>query len=260
MLLKITEHCSMGCSHCLSDCTENNKFMDEIILDQSIEFIKSHSSGLVSVVVSGGEPTEHPEFVKYLDKLVTELKNYPHISIIVTSNGLWMTKHIHEFESIRDKFSYNNCGKFVLWQVTNDPKYYPIDLYKVNINNLMKLKSMKNVCFERKIGWIYPQGRAEYNDLDYTTRAPKCFNIRSAALHMESFTDLLIFLSTRNFNCIPCIEYDGTLKLGESYLCKPCSNVWSSDMEIMESIRSFKCCKCSKAIEKLPEAAKSILK
>lgn len=260
MLLKITEHCSMGCYHCMSRCTENNKFMDDIVFDQAIEFLQSYSTGILTVIVSGGEPTQHPKFKEYLRKLVSELKKFPHIQVLVTSNGEWMVEHLHEFKALYDEFTYSSCGKQVLWQITNDVIYYPKDIYNINSYAVERIRSLKYVSIERKLRWIYPQGRAEDNNLEWTAKGPKCFNIRSASGHVSSFRDLLLFMTSRNLNCTPCIEYDGALKMGESYLCTPCSNIWKSDMEILEDIRAFKCMKCKKAISCLPEVAKSIIK
>ena len=206
MLLKITEHCSMGCYHCISKCAPNNKFMEGIVFKQAIKFIRLYSTGIIAVVVSGGEPTEHPNFKEYLRKLVSELKKFPHIQIVVTSNGMWMIEHMNEFKELYDELSYDNCGKQVMWQITNDPIYYPKDIYKINDYAVNKIRSLKYASIERKLGWIYPQGRAEDNNLEWTAKGPKCFNIRSAAMHVNSFRDLLLFMSSRNLNCTPCIR------------------------------------------------------
>lgn len=260
MLLKITEHCSMGCCHCLSRCTKNNEFMDENVFDQVIKFIQSHSIGVMTIIVSGGEPTEHQLFEIYMKKLVEGLRQFIHIQIYVVTNGLWMVTHFGKFKKLYDELSYNTCGKQVFWQVTNDPIYYPRDIGKINRWVVTQLGSLDYVAVFRKLQRIYPQGRAEDNNLEWTAKGPKCFNIRTASGHVESFMELLSFMASMGISCSPCIEWDGTLKLGESYLCTPCSSIWKSDIEIMNDIRSFKCMKCGKAISQLPIAAKSIMK
>ena len=74
MVLKITDICDMGCSHCLSDCTMSSlePCMTEKVLNDSIDFINQMSP--LTLIVSGGEPTLHPDFTKYIHILSLHIK------------------------------------------------------------------------------------------------------------------------------------------------------------------------------------------
>lgn len=258
MLLKITESCSMGCSHCMNDCKPDDKHMDRETFDQALKFIKDHSTAFHGVVFSGGEPFEHPNFKEYLHDLVTAI--YPVTQVIVATNGLWICQHMDEFKELHAMYGYKKCGKLVLWQITTDYRYYPISLDKDYPYQVMKLEKMRSVFVERKIQQIYPQGRAETNNLDWKSSGPKCFNVRSIAKSVGTFNDVLKMMTGCNKSCCPAIEYNGDLKLGESQLCPAASNIWKTDKEIMEDIKSFKCMNCKKPLSQLPEAALNILK
>lgn len=39
MLLKITEKCSMGCTHCMNNATPDGQHMSEKVFDDSLDFL-----------------------------------------------------------------------------------------------------------------------------------------------------------------------------------------------------------------------------
>ena len=72
MLLKLTEKCSMGCSHCMNSATENGEHMSLDTFKDAIDFI-IRNNAYHSIFISGGEPTEHPMFPFFMGYLLGEL-------------------------------------------------------------------------------------------------------------------------------------------------------------------------------------------
>ncbi len=55
----------MGCSHCMINATLNNQdFMTKETFRQAVAFSKEYD--LSFVLISGGEPLEHPEFFDFV--------------------------------------------------------------------------------------------------------------------------------------------------------------------------------------------------
>ena len=69
MLVKATNKCSLGCTHCLEDSTKLGEHMEWTTFERTLEATARMErlvalSGLpVFVLLSGGEATEHPEIV-----------------------------------------------------------------------------------------------------------------------------------------------------------------------------------------------------
>lgn len=260
MLLKLTESCSMGCLHCMSNCvSDETTHMTEDTFNQTLEFINKYRNSLHAVVVSGGEPTEHPNFSEYMIKLVNKFSVYginaPQIAIC--TNGLWIDQNFNEWKDL-----YNELRSIykvpILWQITNIPGLYP---NKLNDYTIKKLSKMKSVFVENTTSnnVLYPQGRTLENNLEWKTKGPKCFNLRSISKNCTKFSELLTALTLLGKTCTPSIEYDGSLKLGESYLCPKCSTIWDSDSGIIKNIKEFKCIACKEAISNLSEIERKIL-
>lgn len=260
MLIKLTESCSMGCLHCMSNCIpDETTHMTEDTFNQVIKFIHKHHDSLNTIVISGGEPTEHPRFSEYIRKLVNELSVYkinaPQIAIC--TNGIWICKNFNEWKDLYTDLR-SMCKVPIIWQITNIPKLYP---EKLDEFTAKKLNKMNCVFVEggTSNNVLYPQGRTLENNLEWKARGPKCFNIRSVSKTCGNFSNLLIILSMLGKSCTPSIEYDGTLKLGESYLCPKCCTIWDDDSDIMHSIKGFKCVACKEAISNLSETERNIL-
>jgi organic radical activating enzyme len=238
----------------MSDCKEEDKFMDDMIFKDALKFMKRLQFYYNVIVVSGGEPMDHPKFEEYLKEIANTIR--PTMAIIVCTNGLWICEHFDEFKRI-----YKETGRdsLVMWQITSVPEYYPIDICKKYPNEVRKLNKMKNVFVDTKLPQIYPQGRALENNLKWSAKGPKCFNIRSMSFNTPSVVSLLSMMSVMSLHCVPCIEYDGSIKMGESALCPACSHIRKEDSEIIQDIRHFNCKACKEAISQLPTNALHIL-
>lgn len=62
MLIKITESCTMGCTHCMNDSKPDGRDMTldmaQKVVDFLIEEYKRTKNYINVFVISGGEPTE----------------------------------------------------------------------------------------------------------------------------------------------------------------------------------------------------------
>ena len=246
MLIKITQKCSMGCTHCMNNALPTGKHMDFDTFVKAIDFQKKHN--IPFCIISGGEPTEHPEFEKFLKYALQEL---PGTHITVTTNGVWLQKYESLVKDINDYYK-----NMVLFQVTSVPEYYPT---KIDLS--LPVFSIPNIVICREIESMYPQGRALDNNYPWTCKASRCTNIRLMA-HQLGFTGLsgvLLTMAMKGFFCTPHINIDGSIILGESDLCPKCSHIDKTDEEILDDILSFQCHSCDFINKKLPIEAKRIL-
>ena len=246
MMIKITEHCSMGCTHCMNCATPNGKHMSIETFQKAIDFQKQYGGPFC--IITGGEPTEHPAF-PYMLGIAMERLN--HCYITVTTNGLWMQNNANFVFNMNQIY-----GTRLMWQVTNDDRYYPI---RVDWNH--SVFQFENVITCDKVEHIYPQGRAMDNNMEWESKASKCFNVRAIA-HQFTIKDLSLIISTlavKGKFCTPHISIDGHIRLGESDLCPNCSHIDKSQMEIIDDILNFRCSGCKIINDNLPENFRKII-
>lgn len=246
MMIKITEKCSMGCSHCLNKATPNGKHMDFHTFKKAIAFQKKYGGSFC--IITGGEPTEHPEFEKFLEYAFKELID---CFITITTNGVWLQTHQDYVKDIGKRM-----GNAVTFQVTSDKRFYPtqIDL------SLPVFRNYNVIVCERLLA-IYPQGRALDNKLEWDSKGSKCFNIRAIAnqVNTNNLGVLISLLAIKQKFCTPHIGINGCIKVGESDLCPNCSHIDKSSIEIMNDIRNFKCNGCNHINKKLPEQYRKVI-
>lgn len=248
MLIKITDKCSMGCNHCLSDCTPNLCDMEWNTFIDTMDFYDKYCKSILKpILISGGEPTESSIFMNVISYLIDKYNN---ISITVTTNGLWLIDNESFIKDVQ-KF-LPNC-KF---QIVVDDRYYPI-----HIDENSSIFKYNNVMLYRNVMNIYPQGRALKNNLPFRAKASKCFNIRAITKQIAepSLLDIFSVMLTNAKFCTPHIDINGDIKLGESRLCPVCSNIYKSEKEIINDIINFQCHECDFLNDKLPEIYKKFV-
>lgn len=245
MMINITEKCSMGCNHCMNDAKPSGQHMDFDTFQKVVEFQKTYGGPFC--IITGGEPTEHPMFMDFMDYLHCELMGD---FITITTNGVWMQDHYDEVKYFQEH--YPNT----VFQVSSVKEYYPeqikLDRHVFCLPNVM-------IC--REIEAIYPQGRAKINNLPWESKGSKCFNVRAIA-NQVTFKDLRMvigMLAVKQKFCTPHISIDGHIKLGESDLCPNCSHISKTNEEIMNDIINFRCDKCKEINDKLPEEYRKII-
>jgi len=221
----------MGCRHCLHDCKPEGMDMTMDILNDSIRFIKR--IGAFSVQVSGGEPTEHPQFLEIMNDLMNE---FGRKRIMVSSNG----------DFFKDaKYAYRIKKFNVHVQITNDPRYYPRQ-----IENLDK----SWVYFEEDIITLTSQGRA-INEKPIGKTVISCFNIRSigCSLNTQKFSQIVRMMESNNKFCSPLVAPDGGIHLGESILCTSIGNINDTDETLINNLKNLKCRNCGMVKITAPE-------
>lgn len=257
MLIKITDKCSMGCSHCLSDCNSNGKHMSFETFQKVIRFNFDRAENS-PILISGGEPTEHPEFEKFLSyvfaykKFQEKEKSRIYPPIIVTTNGLWLSKHMDFVKSLEEN---GILSSDIMFQVVVDDRYYPIHV------NEEILSSSELILIGHNVPAIYPQGRALQNNISTERKSSNCFNVRAIAKQLESPTleNIIEMQNLRGHMCTPHIDIDGNIKLGESRLCTICSNIDKTDKEIVNDIINFQCHQCDFINKNLPPLYKQFV-
>lgn len=237
----------MGCSHCMNNALPNNKHMDFETFKKAIEFQSKY--GTFNCIISGGEPTEHPDFINFLKYATEQLRNKA--IIIVTTNGVWMQNN---YDFI--KYMFDTVSLSVIFQVTTVDEYYPI-----HIDTSLPVFSIPNVCVCTKIENMYPIGRAKDNNLPSTSKASKCFNIRAITSQVETknLAIIIAMLAVKGYFCTPHIDIYGNIKLGESDLCPSCSHIDKGSYEIIDDILNFRCNQCKEINSKLSEEYRKLI-
>lgn len=247
MMIKITQKCSMGCTHCMNRATKDGGHMDFSTFISVIDFQKKNGGPIC--FFTGGEPFEHPLFWSFLGYAMSELSN---TMFIVATNGLALAepanaKIVEEFATTR---------KPVEFQVSTDKRYYPIQ-----IDLSLPVYHLDNVTLITEIPKLYPQGRTMDNNLPWTAIGSKCCNVRGMARQIKpnSVVQLIATMLAYERMCTPHIDINGIIKLGESDLCPACSSIYKTDKEIVSDIMNFSCHGCDHVNKNLPRQMKEIL-
>ena len=242
MMLKITKSCHMGCPHCMNDAKPSDEHMTFDVLKKAVRFLNTHMS--VLTLISGGEPTEHPDFPRHMEYI---LENTQGMAVTLTTNGIWLQDKEEFVDYLMYKYPMFNI------QVSSMPGLYP-KLVDTNMP-LFKDEWAERVVLCRKVERMYPQGRALSNGLSdgRDSKACKCFNVRALAGQKPEWGlgEIVAALAGKGLSCTPYIAVDGSIKLGESDLCPVCSHIDKSDDEIIHDILYFTCHQCSFINKKL---------
>jgi len=216
LIIRITDHCTMGCPHCLVDAKPDGLHMDRRTFEEAVLF--NSGSGL-PLIITGGEPTDHPEIVSFLDYV-----NGMHVTVL--SNGLFLKN-----AKLREKI----LARVSLVQITNDPRYYPQKVIPFDHHKIM---------FENSLRCLSPFGRALRNGMACTIKSPLCFNLRSAVRYMDNFLQAVQLLALKGKMCCPSINVDGTISAGETPSCYQIGTVWDTYEKVASAIKAMKCNRC----------------
>lgn len=231
MLLSITDRCHMGCIHCSENATPDGRHMEDVIFGQAVNFIKKVKPKII--LLSGGEPTEHPKVIDYINIL----KSIGHVMLL--SNGMF----VHDPVLLKEVMDTG-----IPIQITNDKRYYP--------KPLGKRIQCDRVTYETKIRSLSKFGRAIDNwDLlekpDYKRKCPSCFNFRSVCASFEKqekyeLAEVVRFMEFEaNKFCQPKICTNGDIVAGEHNVCFKVGHVFDYTWRnIIYNAAYMKCNKC----------------
>ena len=222
----------MKCTHCFINATPNGKHMDMNVFEDVISFIRKIRPNVL--LLSGGEPSEHPNFIQ----IIQDLKKVLRVSnlLLIATNGMFL---------YNEELTQKVLDMDVNIQITNDERFYP---------QRVPIIKHEKIFYETRIGEIFPLGRAVENqlnrtDMDRKSQAPKCFNVRSLVRggHVNTFRDLIAFTELRLQKfCVPSIDIYGDLHIGETDECYKIGSIYDKEESIFENIRDLKFHQCNK--------------
>jgi len=203
---------------------------------QAVQLAKR--AGAKSILISGGEPTDHPLYFEFINYLKFNYEG----GVVVISHGAYIDDR-EKREAVFGQY------KDVLFQITNDKRYYPKTLDR---SMAMRLEvQYPNVTFIWKIGGeLFPQGRAlrhmKVTSENAKTKGTRCFNLRSMVNHpsIGNFSAAIAMLESQGRFCTPSININGSISMGESNECPETAYVDTSLDGITVAIKSSQCNDC----------------
>jgi len=244
MLLRITDHCKMACNHCFINATPKGKHMEFSTFMNSVKL--ANKLGAKVLLLSGGEPTDNPNFIKFLNFATLNFSGI----ITVISHGAYI-----EDKELCDKY-FGDFPK-VQYQITNDKRYYPKRLNRIRAGNVER--KYKNVMFCWEIGGeIFPQGRArkhmKITEINAKVLGPRCFNLRSFIHHpmIPDISHAIQQLEKAGKFCTPSVNINGSIAMGESNQCQETMNIKDSIFDLTEKVKNSNCNDCG-MLSKLSE-------
>jgi hypothetical protein len=219
MLIRITDSCRMGCSHCMVDAKPSGAHMSEQTYLDALGL--TGRIGLPIVLLSGGEPADHPDVLGFV-----RLAKRAGMTVHLLSNGMFLQEDPARRQAILDAVD--------AVQVTNDPRYYP---------NRVDQYDHPKVAFERRLRQLSPFGRAA-GSRECSRQAPLCFNVRSLTRALGSIQPAVWDLARRMRFCVPSINTDGTVVCGEAPSCSPVGQASDSLEDLTARIVELRCSRC----------------
>ncbi|MCP4528773.1 MAG: radical SAM protein [Aestuariibacter sp.] len=237
MIIRITDKCSMGCSHCMIDSLPSSGSMDFGTFMKSVNF--AVRNGVRVIIISGGEPTDHQAYNDMMNYLLLNFQG----SVSVCTHGEW----VKDPELVA---KYMTPYPKVNFQIVNDPLYYPRSLDKEGLART--LATHPNAKFFDYISApIYPQGRArtrlKVSEKTTTSKGTRCFNLRSIANHPQFNTigAAIRQLESMGKFCQPSVNINGSISMGESNECPTEVSVVDTDETIYQSVKCSQCNDCN---------------
>jgi hypothetical protein len=163
-----------------------------------LDFLESLQ--LPILILSGGEPTNHPEFLTFFEEIAKRKVEY-HLTLL--SNGTFLN------DSTLTQIILSQVTSV---QITNDDRFYPEKVPVIEHPKLM---------YENSIRLVSPFGRALKNQLPITSRYPNCLNFRTLLVNDYTLKGAIYATRKQGRFCTPSINVDGTLVLGETRYCCP---------------------------------------
>lgn len=235
MIIKITKSCSNGCKHCMNNNIPCNEHMDLNTFIDALNFTKKYDNDFFGNSLTGGEPTEHPQFIEFIDAYY---QIFPLSTICgILTNGHWIINNPEKTNELLNKYP---CLSF---QVTYDSRYYPKKL-----DTTKRILRHKRVVLCPTVEAIYPQGRALVNNIPasscYTTS--KCTNLKllNAQMLDSDLKEILLQLRKMNKHCTPMIHYNGGIGFGESDLCPTKCTIYDDEKYIRKQMLFNDCKQC----------------
>ncbi len=239
MLLQITNRCHEGCRHCLQNSLPDGPMMTEKTFRRAIEFGRFLKNPIY--VLTGGEPTEHPQFFEFCKMLDSLIGNEARFTI--TSNGMWYPEQKEMVEKLSRLKSYAGM------QVYSNPKWYKdydfIMAHKAEIESIDKVMVSNETIYMEDLGRACQDKEAQA-EVAKNPYFMSCINGHMLFKQISTLHRMKGMLAQGTF-CKPMVDYKGEVHLSESHLCPSFGNV-NTDlfMDIFNQLRNAKpCLKCA---------------
>lgn len=213
MLIQITNKCRMECTHCMQRSASDGKHMSMQTVDASVDFAQKSNAHVI--LISGGEPTEYPQFKEIVKKFL----QFP--VVLILTNGMWIDD-IETIKTMRWLLSHKN----VFMQVSHFSRYYP---HEVNLKKMHILFPDQYICTDADGLNLLALGRTldspdlleeAANSLGTTS----CFSSALTAAQLP-YPQSIQNMESRNKFCHPLIDWKGNLHWSESWLCPSFGNI-----------------------------------
>lgn len=186
------------------------------------------------LLISGGEATEHPDVLWFLE--TARAAGY---KLILITNGMWL-----DDPELRAKILRPDWTDLMV-QVTNDPRFYPKAPKAVPTDD-------PRVVFVPSLTVLVTLGRLKRSRLPASPpvrKGPTSFNFRSLTRSLGDVREALFMQRARaamgmSGHCSPSISSDGTIVAGETSNCFGVGNVHSSAEEVTRNVIAMQCNKC----------------
>lgn len=234
MLIQITNTCTFGCPHCLQDSRQTPQHMELGLFKNAL--ILSKMAKCQFLMISGGEPTDHPNWKNYLDLACNNVDGQ---AVMFITNGKWLGTDKEDI--ILDKL---RKYPLLFIQVTSDPRYYPdwsrktiperFALFKekcgeelgmCHVDSSIGSNEFERVALIREISDLKALGRAaEVKTLRKVARACQSTTscAASALIAAQAKGDLVLTISLLEKTmkwCHPLVDWRGGVHWSESWLC-----------------------------------------
>ncbi len=252
MLIKVTNHCAAGCSHCMEDSTVAGKHMPIELFERALSFsfevetLARQVTGLpTSILLSGGECSGHPAF----EGLIERVERRGMLPVLIT-NGQWLANRALRERVLRP-------GRPIFVFVTSDPRFYPTPVTLDFADERVKIR--------HQVGSILPLGRAARRSLpdDQPLKGPISFNLRSLTRTMGDIRQAIAWLRVRSMThgagaCTPSISDDGSIHAGDSRNCFSIGTIDSSCAELTRALIDMQCNRCG-LVDRLTDEQKAAI-
>lgn len=228
MLIQITNTCFMGCGHCMQDSTPEPMHMSDENINKAFDLAKR--LGCRFVMISGGEPTEHPKYKEILEKFC---KEFYVVSLI--TNGMWLgTPKEDEIRELVKKYN-------LFIQVTSIP-----GIYKDCARIQARAKRFPNVSLTTDGISMLRLGRAR-TDKRFVRMAEQhpyvmsCFSSSLTSAQL-GFSGTIQSLEMRLKPCHPLVTWKGGLSWSESCLCPAFATLDDTFEDICRKAKEWRPC------------------
>ncbi len=236
MIIQITNKCHMGCPHCMQNSNTRGKHMTRETIAKVIMLCLESRPQVVNI--SGGEPTEHPEwdyFVKSVWAMVPSAK-----VITVLTNGAWIEDREERIKMA--KLIRMGKGRIKV-QVYSHPEYYKD--HEWTVEHEAQFRSIGCTPDFNSPIFMQDLGRARKNcqeEVSKSTLVPSCINSHLIARQAHSFQQFFDMCIQAGKFCRPLIDTEGGIHMSESCLCQAVAHVNDGAAHAFQKMQASRPC------------------